>query len=37
MDADRALLHENISYGELLREHPYDADLIDGYTPVIRK
>ena len=35
MDAYRALIHENISYGELLREHPYDADLIDGYVELI--
>ncbi len=35
MDAYRALIHENISYGELLQEHPYDADLIDGYVELI--
>jgi hypothetical protein len=35
MDAYRALIHENISYGELLREHPYNADLIDGYVELI--
>lgn len=35
MDAYRALIHENISYGELLREHPYDADLIDGYVELM--
>ena len=35
MDAYRALLHENISYGDLLREHPYDADLIDGYVELM--
>lgn len=35
MDAYRALIHENISYGDLLREHPYDADLIDGYVELI--
>ena len=35
MDAYRALIHENISYGELLRDHPYDADLIDGYVELM--
>ena len=35
MDAYRALIHENISYGELLREHPYDVDLIDGYVELM--
>lgn len=35
MDAYRALIHENISYGELIRDHPYDADLIDGYVELI--
>ena len=35
MDAYRALIHENIGYGELLREHPYDADLIDGYVELM--
>ena len=35
MDAYRALIHENISYGELIREHPYDADLIDGYVELM--
>ena len=35
MDAYRALIHENISYGDLLREHPYDADLIDGYVELM--
>ena len=35
MDSYRALIHENISYGDLLREHPYDADLIDGYVELM--
>ena len=35
MDAYRALVHENISYGDLLRDHPYDADLIDGYVELM--
>lgn len=35
MDAYRALIHENIGYGDLLREHPYDADLIDGYVELM--
>ena len=35
MDAYRALIHENISYGDLLRDHPYDADLIDGYVELM--
>ena len=32
MDAYRALICENIDYGGLLREHPYDQDIIDGYV-----
>lgn len=35
MDAYRALIHENIDYGNLLRDHPYDADLIDGYVELM--
>ena len=35
MDAYRALIHENICYGELLQDHPYDADLIDGYVELM--
>jgi hypothetical protein len=35
MDAYRALIHENISYGALIRDHPYDADLIDGYVELM--
>ena len=35
MDSYRALIHENIGYGELLRSHPYDADLIDGYVELM--
>ncbi len=35
MDAYRALIHENIGYDELLQEHPYDADLIDGYVELM--
>lgn len=35
MDAFRALIHENISYWELLRDHPSDADLIDGYVELM--
>ena len=35
MDAYRALIHENISYGDLIRDHPYDADLIDGYVELM--
>ena len=35
MDTYRALIHENISYGELTQEHPYDADLIDGYVELM--
>ena len=35
MDAYRALIHENIGYSELIRDHPYDADLIDGYVELM--
>lgn len=35
MDAYRAMIHENISYGDLIRDHPYDADLIDGYVDLM--
>ena len=35
METYRVLLQENISYGDLLREHPYDADLIDGYVELM--
>ena len=35
MDSYRAMIHENIGYGELLRDHPYDADLIDGYVELM--
>lgn len=35
MDTYRALIHENISYGELIRGHPCDADLIDSYVELI--
>ena len=35
MDAYRSLIHENISYGELLRDHPYDTELIDGYVELM--
>lgn len=35
MDAYRALIHENIDYDGLLRERPYDADLIDGYVELM--
>ena len=35
MDAYRALIHENISYSDLLRGHPYSADLIDGYVELM--
>lgn len=35
MDTYRALIHENIDYGNLLRDHPYDADLIDGYVELM--
>ena len=35
MDAYRALIHENIGYSELLQDHPYDADLIDGYVELM--
>lgn len=35
MDAYRALIHENISYGDLIRDHPYNADLIDGYVELM--
>ena len=35
MDAYRALIHENIGYRELLQDHPYDADLIDGYVELM--
>jgi len=31
----RALIYENIGYGDLIREHPYDADLIDGYVELM--
>lgn len=35
MDACRALICENIDYGGLLRDYPYDADLIDGYVELM--
>lgn len=35
MDACRTLICENIDYGGLLRDHPYDADLIDGYVELM--
>lgn len=35
MDAYRALIHENISYRELLRDHASDIDLIDGYVELM--
>lgn len=35
IDAYRVLIHENIDYGALLRDHPYDADLIDGYVELM--
>lgn len=35
MEAYRALIYENISYRELLQDHPYDADLIDGYVELM--
>lgn len=35
MDTYRTLIHENISYSELLRDRPYDADLIDGYVELM--
>ena len=35
MDAYRALICENIDYEGLLREHPYDQDLIDGYVTLM--
>lgn len=35
MDSYRALIHENISYGNLIRDHPYEADLIDGYVELM--
>lgn len=35
MDSYRALICENISYRDLLQEHPYDADLIDGYVELM--
>lgn len=35
MDAYRALIRENISYGDLIREHPYTTDLIDGYVELM--
>ena len=35
MDAYRALICENIDYEGLLRDHPYDADLIDGYVELM--
>ena len=35
MDACRALIHEHIGYGDLLREHPFDSDLIDGYVELM--
>lgn len=35
MDSCRSLLRANISYGDLLRERPYDADLIDGYVELM--
>lgn len=35
MDAYRALICENIDYRGLLREHPYDQDIIDGYVELM--
>ena len=35
MDAYRTLIHENIDYVNLLRDHPCDADLIDGYVELM--
>ena len=35
MDAYRALICENIDYEGLLREHPYDQDLFDGYVELM--
>ena len=35
MDAYRALIRENISYRDLIRDHPYTADLIDGYVELM--
>ncbi len=35
MDAYRALICQNIDYDLLLQEHPYDADLIDGYVELM--
>ena len=35
MGAYRALIHENISYSDLIRDRPYDVDLIDGYVELM--
>jgi len=35
MDVYRLLICENIEYDQLLQEHPYDADLIDGYVELM--
>ena len=35
MDAYRALICENIDYEGLLREHPYNQDIVDGYVELM--
>ena len=35
MDAYRAMICENIDYGGLLRECPYDQDIVDGYVELM--
>lgn len=35
MDSYRELVKENISYDRLLRENPYDEELIDGYVELM--
>jgi len=35
MDSYRELIKENIDYGLLLQEHPYDVDTLEGYVELM--
>lgn len=35
METYREIIQENIDYPLLLREHPYDDDLVDGYVELM--
>ena len=35
MDAYREVIHENIDYDALLRDHPFDAEQIDCYVELM--